>query len=134
MFAILLRLASGVLLVVDEVTLNCSGDPDTACWTWQSVLERFLAPIGSTPGLLALALALFLVLSPPGSISMNVNFFATALCGLIGALGAVAVLNGFIGGGPSSATRIGFTLREGASAAILGGAAFWILKNFDKSR
>lgn len=124
MLTMSLRLLAGVFQVVDELSRE---------WTWQSALGRFLAPVGSTLGILALALALLFVLSPPGSISMRASSFATLLCGVIGLLGAISVINGLSGVG-SVAGRIWFTLINGASAAVLGSAAFWILRNFESNR
>lgn len=124
MLTMSLRLLAGVFQVLDELS---------RAWTFQSVLGRFLAPVGSTLGILGLALALLFVLSPPGSISMRSGWLAKALCGLVGILGAVSVLNGLIGVG-TLAGRIWFTLINGASAAVLGSAAFLILLKFDPDR
>jgi len=121
---IVLRLLAGVFQVVDELS---------RAWTWQSALGRFLAPVGSTMGMLSLALALLLVLSPRGSISMRVRGGAVVLTGFVATLGAISVINGLTGFGPIAA-RLWFTMLNGASAAVLGAAACWILLNHDDQR
>jgi hypothetical protein len=125
MLTIGLRIAAGVFQLIEEAQRES---------TWRSLLGRFLAPVGSTLGLLALALALLLVLSPTGSISMRAMRLSTNIVGFIAVLGAVSVVNGLTSGLGDVLNRLWFVLINGFAAAILGGAAWWILRNFDPQR
>ena len=125
MLVIGLRLLAGVFQMVDELSRS---------WTWSSLLGRLLAPVGSTLGLFALGLTLVLVLSPSGSISMGANRVATVLVGAVAGLGALSVVNGLVQGGGGIGGRLSFVLLNGSAAAVLGGAAWWILKNFEPER
>ena len=120
-----LRLLAGVFQLVEEAQRSHD---------WRSLLGRFLAPVGSTLGVLALALALLLVLSPPGSISMRSTRLSTNLVGLIAFLGGVSVVNGLTTESASWSSSLSFVLINGFAAATLAGAAWWILTNFDAGR
>lgn len=120
-----LRLLAGVVQVIEEAQRD---------YDWRSLLGRLLAPVGSTLGILSLALALLLVLSPPGSISMRSTRFSTNLVGFIAFLGGVSVINGLTTDSASWSGSLSFVLINGFAAAILAGAAWWILTNFDAQR
>ncbi len=122
---IALRLVAGVFQVVEELG---------AQWTFRSLLGRFLAPVGATMGMLMLALALLIVLSPSGSIERRTFRWATTLAAVVSVLGVLSVLNAITTGFGSVASRIGFTSINGAAALVLGAAAWWILKNFNPDR
>lgn len=124
MLTIGLRLLAGIFQVLDEFSRQ---------WTPGSVLGRLLAPIGSTIGILTLALALLITLSPKGSISMRSRTLSVGLSGTISVLGAVSVINGLAGPGTAFG-RIWFSMINGAAAAVLAGAAWWILRNHDDAR
>ena len=124
MLTIGLRLTAGIFQVFDELS---------RAWTWRSALGRFLAPVGSTLGMLSLALGLLFALSPTGSISMRSTRLAALLTGCVAVLGAVSVVNGLAGAGTVYG-RIWFSLINGAAAAVLGGASWWILRNLDPAR
>ena len=122
---IVFRLIAGIFQVIDELS---------AAWTFRSLLGRFLAPVGATMGILMLALALLIVLSPTGSIERRTFSWATRLAATVAILGGVSLLNGITTDVGSFINRIPFTLINGAAAVVLGAAAWWILKNFDSAR
>ncbi len=103
-------------------------------WTWRSLLGRFLAPVGSTMGLLVLALVLLIVLSPKGSVSNPLFRTARIQSLLVFALGSVSVLNSLSSGFGSFVSRLWFSLINGFAAVVLAGAAYWIIANFDPDR
>lgn len=119
-----LRFLSGALQVADEFDRG---------WTTGTLIERFVSPIGSTSGLLVLALALLLVLSPTGSISMRANTLALVFALLTIGFGAVSVLSDLVVGA-TTVGRLALSLRDGGAAFVLGGAAWWILSNFNADR
>lgn len=125
LLAIGMRLLAGLLQFFEELGRDN---------TWRSLLGRFLAPVGTTMGMLALGVALLLVLSPTGSISMKSSRLSTNVVGLVAVLGAISVINGLTSGLGSAVNRLWSVLIDGFGAAILGGAAWWILKNFDDRR
>ena len=122
---IALRVGAGVFQMLEEL----SGE-----WSSRSLLSRFLAPVGSTMGILALALALLLVLSPTGSIEQRAFSWARPVAGVVAVLGAVSALNGITSGFGSVMSRIWFAAINGFAALVLGAAAWWILSNFDPDR
>ncbi len=124
LLAIGLRFLSGLLQVADEFDRG---------WTTGTLIERFVSPVGSTSGLLVLALALLLVLSPTGSISMRINTLALGFALLTIAFGAVSVLSDLVVGG-TTVGRLALSMRNGGAAFVLGGAAWWILRNFEPNR
>ncbi len=123
--AIGLRVASGVVQVIDELDRG---------WTWRSLLGRFLAPIGSTIGMLTLALVLLLVLSPRGAITPTLFTWGRRIALVVFALGATSTLNSLTTGLGSFVNRLWFALINGFAATVLAGAAWWILANFDADR
>ncbi len=122
---IALRWIAGVFQAIDEI----GGQ-----WTVRSVLGRFLAPVGATMGMLTLALALLIVLSPTGSIEKRTFTFAEWLAAACAGLGVVSVLNSLVFGFGSAIGRIWFAALNGFAAVILGAAAWWILSNFESRR
>ncbi len=119
-----LRFFSGVLQVADEFERG---------WTTGTLIERFVSPVGSTSGMLVLALALLLVLSPTGSISMRTNSLAIGVSILTSGFGAVSVLSDLVVG-DTTVGRLALSMRNGGAAFVLGGAAWWILSNFNAER
>ena len=120
-----LRILSGVVQVIDELNRG---------WTWGSLAGRFLAPVGSTMGLLTLALVMLLVLSPNGSVSPAVFRATRYITVVVAVLGALSVVNSLTAGLGSVASRLWFVLLNGSAAAVLGGAAWWIITRFDPDR
>lgn len=123
---IALRWIAGVFQAFDEVT---GGQ-----WTFRSLLGRFLAPVGATMGMLTLALALLIVLSPNGSIDKRTFRFGEWLAVGCAGFGVISVLNSLVFGFGSVIGRIWFAALNGFAAVILGAAAWWILANFDPNR
>ena len=122
---VVMRVLTGVFKVVDELD---------GAWDTRSLMGQFLAPIGSTVGVLSLGLALLVVLSPSGAISPVVHRVAEPLAGTVAALGALAVLNSIVWGFDDIWDGVSFALMNGFAALVLAGAAWWILSNFDPSR
>ncbi len=122
---LVLRIGAGVFQAIEEV-----GGP----WTAQSVFGRFLAPVGSTMGMLALALTLLLVLSPSGSIALSIFRWARWLAFAVALLGAASVFNTLIFSAGGIANRLWFSAINGSSAAVLGAGSWWILARFNTDR
>lgn len=125
MLAIGLRLLAGVFQLLDELDRG---------FTASSLLGRFVSPITATIGLLTIGLALLLVLSPPGSISMRSNRVATALVGFVAALGVLGVLNEFVYTLGTWQQRFARVSQEILIATLLSATAWWILSNFNADR
>lgn len=125
MLAVALRLLAGVFQVLDELDRG---------WTGSSLLGRLVSPITATIGLLSIGLALLLVLSPPGSISMRSNRVASGLVGVVTVLGVAGVLNEFVFSLGTWQQRFGRVSQEILIATLLSGTAWWILNNFDSGR
>ena len=125
MIAIALRLLAGVFQVLDEIDRG---------WTWSSLLGRMVSPVGASAGLLSIALALLLVLSPTGSISMRSNKVAIVLTVIVAVIAAVGVLNEIVFSGGTWQQRLGQVSREPSIAALLAGTAAFLLKNHDPDR
>ncbi len=123
---IVLRWVAGVFQAIDEV--------GGGQWTVRSLLGRFLAPVGATMGMLTLALALLIVLSPTGSIEKRTFKFAEWLAAACAGFGVVSVLNSLVFGFGGIIGRIWFASLNGFAAVILGAAAWWILTSFDSNR
>lgn len=85
-------------------------------------------------GMLTLALALLIVLSPSGSIEKRTFKFAEWLAAACAGLGVVSVLNSLVFGFGSIVGRIWFASLNGFAAVILGAAAWWMLNSFDPNR
>ena len=85
LLAIVFRVLAGVFQAVEELGREN---------TWRSVLGRFLAPLGSSLGLLAIGVALLVALSPTGSVSGRLSLLTQRVLGVVALFGAVAVLNG----------------------------------------
>ena len=122
---IALRIGAGVLQAAEEMG---------GLWTAQSVFGRFLAPVGSTMGMLSLALALLVVLSPSGSIEAPVFACAKWLAGIVAVLGAASILNTLAFSAGGLANRLWFSAINGSSAAVLGASSWWILVRFNQDR
>lgn len=122
---IILRITSGLLRVIDELD---------GAWDTRSLLGRFLAPIGATPGVLALALALLIILSPRGAISSRIHRVAESMVGVVAILGALALLNSVVWGLNDALNSVASAMANGSAAMVLGGAAWWMLSNFDPQR
>ncbi len=120
-----LRILAGVFQVLDELS---------GAWDARSLLGRFLAPVGSTLGILTLALALLVVLSPSGSIERRTFNGARQISAIVTVLGLLSVLNSLVFGFSAFLSRVWFTAINGFAALLLGAAAWWILQNFDPSR
>lgn len=125
MLAVGSRLAAGVFQVLDELDRG---------WTFSSLFGRLVAPMTATAGLMVIALALLLVLSPPGSISMRSNQIALMLAAIVTVLGAGAILNEIVFSLGTWQQRMSRISQELAIVTVLGGAAYWILRNFDPQR
>ena len=122
---IVLRIGAGALQAVEEL----SGP-----WTAQSVFGRFLAPVGSTMGLLTLGLTLLLVLSPSGSVQMSLFHRAKWLALVVALLGAASIFNTLVFSAGGVANRLWFSAINGSSAAVFGAASWWILARFNQDR
>lgn len=125
MVTIILRMSSGLLRVIDELG---------GAWDARSLLGQFLAPIGSTPGILALALALLIILSPRGAISSRIHRVAEMVAGVVAILGGAAVLHSVVWGANDVWNSVASAMTNGSAALLLGGAAWWMLSNFDPDR
>lgn len=125
LLAIALRIGSGILQGVDEIGRN---------WTARSLLGRVLAPIGSTIGIMTLGVALLVALSPAGSVSARLFAVARPTAAVVTLLGVAAALNSLTGGITDWTDRLWFSMSNGVTAAVLAGAAWWILVNLDPDR
>jgi type IV secretory pathway VirB2 component (pilin) len=119
------RILAGVLQAAEELQRE---------WTGRSVLGRFLAPVGSTLGMLSLAVVMVIVLSPTGSIGGSLRTATERVVGLVMLLGAASTLNSLTSGFGGVANQLWFTMINGVAALILAGAGWWILRNFDPDR
>ncbi len=119
------RLLAGVFQVIEELQHE---------YTTRSVIGRLLAPIGSTVGMLSLAAAMLVVLSPNGSLSRGIQRATERMVGLVMLMGAASVLNSLTSGFDGLANRLWFTMINGVAALVLSGAGWWILRNFDPDR
>lgn len=119
-----LRVASGVVQLVEELDRQ---------HTWDSLAGRFLAPVGSTLGLLVFAAAMIAALSPSGSISRRVMTSARDSSGFVGLLGVASSLLSLTTGS-STTGRIWFALINGFAATVLGIAGWWVLRNLEPAR
>ena len=119
------RLLAGVFQVLDELDRG---------WTWSSLLGRLVAPMTATLGLLTIALTLLLVLSPSGSISMRANRVALMLTGVVAVLGALGIVNEIVYSLGTWQQRLARISQELAIVTLLGGTAWWLLRNFDPNR
>lgn len=125
LLAVALRIGSGVVQGVEEVGRE---------WTLRSLLGRVFAPIGSTIGIMTLGLALLAALSPSGSVSTRLLGVARAATAVVAVLGVAAALNSLTAGFSGWAGRLWFSMMNGLTAAVLAGAAWWILTNLDADR
>lgn len=120
-----LRILAGAFQVLDELG---------GAYDLRSLLGRFLAPVGSTLGMLTLALALLVVLSPSGSIDRRTQKGARQIAAVVSVLGVMSVLNSLVFGFGGFVGRFWFSAINGFAALLLGVAAWWILTQFDDSR
>ena len=125
LLAVALRIGSGLLQGLEEVGRD---------WTTRSLLGRIFAPIGSTIGIMTLGLALLTALSPSGSVSTRLFNLARVSAAVVAALGLAAASNGLTEGFGEWTNRLWFAMTNGMTAAVLGGAAWWILANLDQDR
>ncbi|NNF68284.1 MAG: hypothetical protein HKN01_00815 [Acidimicrobiia bacterium] len=125
LLAIALRIGSGLVQGIDEVSRD---------WTTRSLLGRILAPIGSTIGIMTLGQALLAALSPAGSVSARLVGLSRAAAAVVAVLGVMAALNSLTAGFSNWTDRLWFAMANGMTAAVLGGAAWWILTNLDPER
>lgn len=125
MLAIAVRFFSGIVRAISEV--RGGGN-------FTTTLTTFLEPAGSTMGVLAIGLALLIVFAPPGAISMKIYNPALFTTGLVVVLATGSILVRITAGGGDFIDRLWFVLFDKAPALILGGAAWWTLKNFDSNR
>jgi hypothetical protein len=120
-----LRIGAGVLQMADDF-----GEFATV----RSLTSRLLAPIGSTVGMLALAAVLIVVLSPNGSITTGVVTATRRVAALVTALGVAAAFHSIVLGYNQLLAKLWFAMINGLAAAVLGGAALYIIRNFDPDR
>jgi len=125
LLAIVLRVGSGLVQGIEEVGRD---------WTWRSVLGRIFAPISSSIGLMALGAGLLAALSPSGSVSPRLLALTRLATGVVAILGVAAALNSLTAGFSGWEGRLWFSMMNGMTAAVLAGAAWWILTNLDPER
>ena len=125
MLAVGMRFLSGFVRWLDD--LSNGGGIGT-------FLSTAFEPVGSTMSIFVLGLALLIVLSPAGAISMKVRKPATIMAGTVTAVATIVILNRLIAGGGSVLGRIWFTMLDKFPALILAAAAFVILRNHDPER
>ncbi len=125
MLTIALRILAGVFQMLDEIDRG---------WTWSSLLGRMVSPVTATLGVLSIGLALVLVLSPPGSISMTSNRIALVLTGTVMVLGILGVFNEIVFSLGTWQQRLGRVSQELSIATLLAGTGWYLLKNFDSAR
>lgn len=125
MLTIVLRLIAGVFQVLDEIDRG---------WTWSSLLGRMVSPVTATLGVLSIGLALVLILSPAGSISMKSNRVAIALTGTVAVLGVLGVFNEMVFSLGTWQQRFGRVSQELSIATLLAGTGWYLLRNFDSAR
>ena len=125
MIAVVLRFVSGFVRWLDELSIGGGGG---------TLISTTFEPVGSTMALFTLGLALLIVLSPAGAISMRVTKPATVLAGFVSVAAVIVILNRLVAGGGSVLGRIWFTMLDKFPALILAGAAFLMLRNYDAER
>lgn len=126
MIAIVLRFISGFVRWLDELSMGGN--------TVGIFIRTTLEPVGSTMAIFTLGLALLIVLSPAGAISMRVRKPATILSGFVSVAAIIVILNRLVVGGGSVLGRVWFTLLDKFPALILASAAFIVLRNHDSER
>jgi hypothetical protein len=115
-----------VVQAVEEVTHGA--------WTVGSALDRLFAPVGSTVGFATLAAVLIVVLSPTASVTPTITTLCRRAAALFAAVGVAAAAHTLLYGPATSLTRVWFAMINGLAAAIMAGAAYWIMRNFDPER
>lgn len=125
LLAIGLRIGSGVVQGIEELDRG---------WTGRSVADRLFAPMGSSIGIMALGAGLLAALSPVGGVSPRIVSFTRLTTGVVALLGVAAALNSLTDGFSGWAGRLWFSMMNGMTAAVLAGAAWWILTNLDPER
>ena len=125
LLAIGLRFGSGLVQGIEELGRE---------WTWRSLAGRVFAPIGSSIGLMALGVGLLAALSPSGSVSTRLLRVTRFTAGAVTVLGVAAALNSLTAGFSGWEGRLWFSMMNGLTAAVLAGAAWWILYNLDPDR
>jgi len=125
LLAIVLRVGSGVVQGIEEVSRQ---------WTWRSLAGRVFAPVSASMGLMALGVGLLAALSPSGSVSLRLLGVTRWVTGVVAILGVAAALNSLTAGFSGWESRLWFSMMNGMTAAVLAGAAWWILANLDQDR
>ncbi len=125
LLAIVLRIGSGLVQGIEEVGRE---------WTWRSLAGRVFAPVSASMGILALGVGLLLALSPSGSVSTRLLGLTRGTAGVVALLGVAATLNSLTSGFGGWESRLWFSMMNGMTAAVLAGAAWWILTNLDPER
>lgn len=125
LLAVALRIGSGFVQGLEELGRD---------WSTRSLLGRILAPIGSTIGILTLGVALLAALSPAGSVSLRLFGLARRTAAAVALLGLAAALDSLTEGFTNWTDRLWYSMTNGMTAAVLAGAAWWILTNLDPDR
>lgn len=120
-----LRIGAGVLQLIEELDGQ---------WTLRSLIGRFLAPIGSTIGILTLGAILLIVLSPSGSVTPAVVTAGRRAAATVAVLGIAATLHTLTLSYSDLLSRLWFAMVNGLAAATLGSTGYYILRNFDGDR
>ncbi len=124
LLALSVRIGAGVVKAVEEATRE---------YTWQSIVGEFLAPVGSSLGLMSIGAILIVVLSPNGSITAMVQLSARLAAFVVMTLGAISTIFALTNQA-TVLTGLWISMINGLSAAILGGAGWWIIRNFNNQR
>ncbi len=125
LLTIVVRLTAGLLQMTDELI---------GSWTFGSLADRLFAPVGSTIGMLALAAAMIVVLSPTGSVAIGVIKVVRWTAAVVAVVGILAALHTITRANNNVLAGVWFAMINGLAAAILGGTAWWILTNFNGDR
>lgn len=120
-----LRIGAGVVQMLDELN---------APWTFRSLLGRFLAPVGSTMGLLTIGAVLLVVLSPNGSITDGLTTATRRTAATVAGLGVISAFYTLTLSYNDLLPSIWFVMINALAAATLGAAGWWIMRNFDGDR
>lgn len=120
-----LRMLSGLVQLIEELGRE---------YTISSALGRFLAPVGSTMGILVFGASLLGVLSPTGSVDPRLKSTVATAAAIVAVLGVVSVVNSFSLGFSVISSRIWFALIEPLAATMLGGTGWWLHRSLDPDR
>lgn len=120
-----LRVGAGMFQLIDELDGQ---------WTARSLIGRFLAPVGSTMGILTLGAVLLVVLAPSGAVTPGLTVAARRAAATVAILGIVASFHSLTLSYSDVLSRLWFAMINGLAAATLGSTAYYILRNFDGDR